>query len=672
MKPSKTLLAVLLLLIGCARTAAQDTLEFTVSLDGTEALPPNASFLTGEGSFTLNPGSLFQGGLFVERDSGQGNVTFYTSRSATALGTPVFSMTPGEWVPPIEPIDHGGRDFFAGRTLSETECADLLAGHWWAVYITPSFPDGEIRGQVVAAPVITTQPASTNVIAGNPATITVSATGVPTPTYQWRKNGTDIDGATNTSYTISNVQPSDAGNYTVLVTNLAGSVTSAVASLGVNNGAALELTVSLDGRTALPPNASFLHGDGSFTLDPGGLFQGSIFVGDTEGAVSIFGSSSPDLLGTSLFTLERGPFIPPGPGIPGGHDFFAGRTLPETERADLLAGNWWAVYITPSFPDGELRGQIVAAPVITAQPASTNVIAGNTATFTVSAIGVPTPTYQWRKNGTDIDGATNSSYTISNVQPSSGGDYNVLVTNLAGSVTSAVAMLGVNNGATLELTVSLDGNHAVPPNASFLRGDGSFTLDTGGLFQGSIFVGDTEGAVSIFGSSSPDLLGTSLFTLERGPFIPPGPGIPGGHDFFAGRTLPETERADLLAGNWWAVYITPSFPDGELRGQIVAAPVITAQPASTNVIAGNTATFTVSAIGVPTPTYQWRKNGTDIDGATNSSYTISNVQPSSGGDYNVLVTNLAGSVTSAVAMLGVNNGATLELTVSLDGNHAVP
>src|SRR6266545_6169753 len=237
MKPSKTLLAVLLLLIGCARTAAQDTLEFTVSLDGTEALPPNASFLTGEGSFTLNPGSLFQGGLFVERDSGQGNVTFYTSSSATALGTPVFSMTPGEWVPPIEPIDHGGRDFFAGRTLSETERADLLAGHWWAVYITPSFPDGEIRGQVVAAPVITAQPASTNVIAGNPATFTVSATGVPTPTYQWRKNGTDIDGATNTSYTISNVQASDAGDYTFVVSNSADIVTSAVATLGVYNSA---------------------------------------------------------------------------------------------------------------------------------------------------------------------------------------------------------------------------------------------------------------------------------------------------------------------------------------------------------------------------------------------------------------------------------------------------
>jgi hypothetical protein len=91
------------------------------------------------------------------------------------------------------------------------------------------------------------------------------------------------------------------------------------------------------------------------------------------------------------------------------------------------------------------------APVITSQPASRNVIAGNPTTFSVSAIGVPTPTYQWRKNSVDITAATSSSYTISNVQASHAGDYTVVVSNSAGSVTSAVATLGVYNSATATL-----------------------------------------------------------------------------------------------------------------------------------------------------------------------------------------------------------------------------
>lgn len=99
------------------------------------------------------------------------------------------------------------------------------------------------------------------------------------------------------------------------------------------------------------------------------------------------------------------------------------------------------------------------APVITSQPRSTNVFAGNPVTFSVSAVGVPTPTYQWRKNGGNISGATSSSYTISNVQASHAGDYTVVVTNSAGSVTSATATLGVYDAATATLgTVTVTGS----------------------------------------------------------------------------------------------------------------------------------------------------------------------------------------------------------------------
>jgi hypothetical protein len=83
------------------------------------------------------------------------------------------------------------------------------------------------------------------------------------------------------------------------------------------------------------------------------------------------------------------------------------------------------------------------APVILEQPASRTNVVGSDATFTVTAAGAGTLSYQWRFAGTNIGGATGSSYTRFNVQTNDAGDYRVVVTNAYGSVTSAVATLTV-------------------------------------------------------------------------------------------------------------------------------------------------------------------------------------------------------------------------------------
>lgn len=84
------------------------------------------------------------------------------------------------------------------------------------------------------APVITNSPQSQSVDLGNDATFTVGATGVQPLAYQWYFTNSAIADATASSYTRTNVQPADAGNYFVVVTNTAGSATSAVATLTVN------------------------------------------------------------------------------------------------------------------------------------------------------------------------------------------------------------------------------------------------------------------------------------------------------------------------------------------------------------------------------------------------------------------------------------------------------
>ena len=83
---------------------------------------------------------------------------------------------------------------------------------------------------------ITTQPASVTVTAGGSATFTVVATaGSSTISYQWRRNGTAISGATSATLTLNNVTAAnDAGDYTVVVMTDAGTVTSNAATLTVN------------------------------------------------------------------------------------------------------------------------------------------------------------------------------------------------------------------------------------------------------------------------------------------------------------------------------------------------------------------------------------------------------------------------------------------------------
>lgn len=83
------------------------------------------------------------------------------------------------------------------------------------------------------------------------------------------------------------------------------------------------------------------------------------------------------------------------------------------------------------------------APAITGQPQDQNVTAGGTAMFTVTATGNPPPAYQWRRNGTNLAGATLPMLSLTNVQLADAGDYSVLVSNRVNAVTSRDARLAV-------------------------------------------------------------------------------------------------------------------------------------------------------------------------------------------------------------------------------------
>ncbi|GEM_PF-1029935 len=98
-----------------------------------------------------------------------------------------------------------------------------------------------VVGAASAGPAITTQPLSQTVTAGSAATFSVAATGTGTLSYQWRKNDNNLAGQTGTALTLPSVTLADAGTYTVVVSDAAGSVTSSPAVLTVNSGDAGDL-----------------------------------------------------------------------------------------------------------------------------------------------------------------------------------------------------------------------------------------------------------------------------------------------------------------------------------------------------------------------------------------------------------------------------------------------
>jgi hypothetical protein len=267
-----------------------------------------------------------------------------------------------------------------------------------------------------------------------------------------------------------------------------------------------------------------------------------------------------------------------------------------------------------------LSGTGMTALAITAQPASQSVTAGQTATFSVGATGTGTLAYQWRLGGTAISGATAASYTTpATTSSESGAQLTVVVTDSTGSLTS--------NPVTLTVTAA-----AVAP--SITSQPANITV--------------TAGQTATFSATA---TGTAPLTYQ---WKKNGADISGATS--ASYTTPATVASDNNAK--FTVTVTNSVSNATSNSSTLIVnvpPTITTQPANRTVNAGQTATFTVAATGTGTLSYQWKKNGTTISGATSASYsTPATVASDNGASFSVTVTASSVSVNSNAATLTVN------------------
>lgn len=171
------------------------------------------------------------------------------------------------------------------------------------------------------APVITLNPVNQTIIAGNPVTFTVAATGTVPLSYQWYKNTTQLSGATNPSFTISAVTAADAGSYYAVVKNSAGSAASTTATLTVATpapsisgfspgsgkvGTAVTITgANFTGATAVRFNGTNAS---TFTVLSATQISATVPSGATSGTISV---TTPGGMATSgsSFTVVLPPAI---------------------------------------------------------------------------------------------------------------------------------------------------------------------------------------------------------------------------------------------------------------------------------------------------------------------------------------------------------------------------
>jgi len=118
-------------------------------------------------------------------------------------------------------------------------------------------------------------------------------------------------------------------------------------------------------------------------------------------------------------------------------------------------------------------------PTISSQPQPQTVYQGSNATFNVTASGTQPLYYQWWFNGTNITGAATNTYTITNVQPTNVGNYMVVITNIAGAVTSSPAFLNVASIGQINQVLSLDGTsgYVSVPSSSDLQNPTEITVE---------------------------------------------------------------------------------------------------------------------------------------------------------------------------------------------------
>ncbi|MFO1500751.1 MAG: immunoglobulin domain-containing protein [Verrucomicrobiota bacterium] len=341
------------------------------------------------------------------------------------------------------------------------------------------------------------------------------------------------------------------------------------------------------------------------------------------------------------------------------------------------------------------NGALPVVPTITQHPADQTVVIGQAAAFSVAAIGTPALLYQWLKSGFPLTGKTNSSLLIPGVQEADAGSYSVSVSNHGGTATSVTAALTVTPPPIAPAIVTQPLGQIVEvgkPVTFTAAASGSLPQSWKWRLGTKDLAGETNATLALLSAATNQVgLYSALVTNGAGSatsqhaslavYVPPadqespaasnvtfrvptygaGPfsyqwrltGVP-----ITGATSPSLvlTNVDLDDAGAYSVIVSNASTVSTSSPAILVVdmpPLITAQPSNALLAEGGAGLLSVTVAGSPILSYQWRRNGTNLTGATSSGLGLSSAQTNDAGYYSVVAQNAFGSVTSRVAVVTV-------------------
>jgi hypothetical protein len=557
-------------------------------------------------------------------------------------------------------------DITTGNNIGTNSAGMYYATNGYDLCTGLGTPNGtNLVNALAPKPGFVAQPLSRSVVAGSNLTLTATVVGAPPISFQWRFAGTNLPDATNNVLAYTPVTTNQAGNYTLVLTNVYGAITSSVATINVGQPPVI---------TAAPTNVVALAGSNV--------------------------TFSVSAIGTSPLTYRW---------LKNGTNFSStatNSTLTLTAVTTNNSGNYTVVVTN-------LYGAVASAASQTVVQAPGLAVSGltnrtlecslNTNVFTATVSGTLPLSIQWTLDGVPIAGATNTSFALTNLSLPSH-TVAVTVTNLYGSVTSnavltvtdtlppVITLAGVNPfylelgsayvepGATAadtcagSLAVVISGvvNTDAPSTnlLTYTANDGNGNLNTA---TRTVIVRDTTpptitwyltnlvlSADSNCVALLPDLTGTNAMLAS---------------DLSGSVTITQspTNQAALSLGTNLVV-LTAADPSGNCAYatnwvvvQDATPPQILGNPVSQTNLPGTTASFSVAATACTPLTYQWYFNATALTAATNSSLPLSNLTTADAGNYYVVAQADGGATTSAVASLVIQQlGVALNLVSSVN------
>ena len=442
----------------------------------------------------------------------------------------------------------------------------------------------------VSPATVTRQPTAVSVVVGASAEFSVDAVGAAPLSYQWRRDGVPLAGMNAPSLRIVTTLADDGARFSVEVSNPHGTVSSVEAALFVSPVPAAPIVVQ-------SPTDQWV-----------------VASSDAVFAVTATGSDP------MLYQWQRN-----GTSIPNATDRVL--TLDNTSLADdgaiLTVSVSNPAGITLSAPATLHVTQVAVPPVITAAPRSAQGVTGSTVFFNVSVAGTAPLTYQWKRNGTPIQGETQPMLAVGGVQASDDGALlSVLVSNAAGSTESPQATLTVTSVPVSPGISSNPQSVTVNPGAS-----ASFSVQATGTAP-LAFQWYRDGA-AVTGATSLTYTIAVVDVADDGAL-------------FAARVSNPAGVATSFSAR---LGVTPQ----------PIAPSFTQQPMPATVVDGDTAVFNAVVAGTNPISYQWRRNGVDIPGAQSPVLVLTATSAADNGAlFTLRASNAAGQAVSSAALLAVN------------------